>query len=219
VSIVYPNAQAFFQFARSAVDAKARDLPAPRKCIDAVAAAVAKPFDDGMRTERELFLQLMQTPQSRALRHAFFAERAASKYPGLAADTPSRVVERVGVIGAGTMGTGIAMNFLSAGIPVVLLEMNQPALDKGIASIRGTYEAAVGKGKLAPATLERNVSLLLPTLAYGDLASADLVIEAVYEDIDVKSDVFRMLDQTAKQGAILATNTSTLDVDRIAAVT
>ena len=219
VSIVYPNAQAFFQFARNAVDAKARDLPAPRKCIDAVATAVAKPFDDGMRTERELFLQLMQTPQSRALRHAFFAERAASKYPGLAADTPSRVVERVGVIGAGTMGTGIAMNFLSAGIPVALLEMNQQALDKGIASIRGTYEAAVGKGKLAPATLERNVSLLRPTLAYDDLASADLVIEAVYEDIDVKSDVFRTLDRTAKQGAILATNTSTLDVDRIAAVT
>jgi 3-hydroxyacyl-CoA dehydrogenase len=219
IRIQYPNADAFFQFARSAVDATARHLPAPRKCIDAVAAAVQKRFDDGMRAERDMFVQLMQTPEARALRHAFFAERSAAKYPGLAADTPTRAVERVAVIGAGTMGTGIAMNFLSAGIPVALLEMNQAALEKGVAAIRRNYEAAAAKGKLTAAAVEHNLALLRPTLVYDDIASSDLVIEAVFEDMGVKTQVFRTLDRAIKAGAILASNTSTLDLDRIAAVT
>ncbi len=172
-----------------------------------------------MRVERELFVQLLQTPESRAMRHAFFAERAAARYPGLAADTPTRRIERVAVIGAGTMGTGIAMNFLTAGIPVALLEMNQAALDKGATTIGNTYEAAVARGKLAAHALERTVSLLHPTLAYDDVAAADLVIEAVFEDMDVKLQVFKTLDATMKRGAILASNTSTLDLNRIAAAT
>src|SRR5262249_1407498 len=174
---------------------------------------------EGLRIERELFEQLVTSPESGALRHAFFAERAATKYPGLAADTPTRRIADVAVIGAGTMGTGIAMNFLSAGIPVALLEMNQAALDKGAATIRKIYEAAAGKGKLTLPALERNIALLRPTLAYAEVADADLGIEAVFEDMGIKTQVFRMLDATMKPGAILASNTSTLDLDRIAAVT
>src|SRR5262249_40718522 len=155
------------------------------------------------------FVQLLQTPESHALRHAFFAERAAAKYPGLSTDTPARKIERVAVIGAGTMGTGIAMNFLSAGIPLTLLEMNQAALDKDLAPIRKTYETAAGKGKLTLPMLERNMALVHPTLDYTGLASADLVIEAVFEDMGIKTQVFRTLDTTMKPGAILASNTST----------
>ena len=219
IAIDYRNAEAFFQFARNTVAGAAKNLPAPRKCVEAVAAAVFKPFDEGMRVERELFLQLMQTAESRALRHAFFAERAAGKYPGLPENTPTRKIESIAVIGAGTMGSGIAMNFLSAGIPVTLLEMSQAALDKGVAAIRKNYGASLKKGKLTPAMLERNMGLLRPTLAYDDVAAADLVIEAVFEDMDVKQQVFKKLDGTMKQGAILATNTSTLDLNLIAAAT
>ena len=219
VKIDYPLAEPFFQLARAAVAARAPQYPAPRKCVDAVAASVGKSFDDGMRVERELFLQLMQTPESRALRHAFFAERAAAKYPGLDADTPARRIERIAVIGAGTMGTGIAMNFLSAGIPVALLEMNQAALDKGAATIHRTYQAAAAKGKIGAEQVRSTLALLHPTLSYDDVASADLVIEAVFEDMDIKTQVFRKLDATMKGGAILASNTSTLDLDRIAAAT
>ena len=219
VRIADPKAEPFLQFARTAIEARTRHLPAPRRCVDAVAAAAAKPFDEGLQIERELFLHLMQTPESRALRHAFFAERAAAKYPGLAADTPTRAVERVAVIGAGTMGSGIAINFLSAGLPVTLLETSQRALDRGVARIRSTYEASVAKGRLAPAGLERALAHLHPTLDHRAIAQADLAIEAVFEDMDVKAQVFAMLDRTMKPGAILATNTSTLDVDRIAAAT
>jgi len=219
VRIADAKAEPLLQFARAAIGARGRRLPAPGRCIDAIAAAVSKPLDDGMRIERELFAQLMQSPESRALRHAFFAERAAAKYPGLAADTPTRAIERVGVIGAGTMGSGIAMNFLSAGLPVALLETSQPALDNGVAKIRSTYEAAVAKRRLAPAELERALAHLHPTLDYRDIAQSDLCIEAVFEDMDVKLQVFRTLDRTMKPGAILATNTSTLDIDRIAAAT
>src|SRR5579862_733769 len=219
VRIADPRAESFLQFARAAIEARTRHLPAPRRCVDAVAGAVAKPFDEGLRIERELFLQLMQTPESHALRHAFFAERAAAKYPGLAADTPTRPVECVAVIGAGTMGSGIAMNFLSARLPVTLLETSRSALDNGVARIRSNYEASVAKRRFAPAELERALALLHPTLEYSDIGHADLAIEAVFEDMDVKARVFAMLDRTMRPGAILATNTSTLDVDRIAAVT
>jgi 3-hydroxyacyl-CoA dehydrogenase len=219
IRIDYPDAEAFFQFARNTVGATAKGLPAPLKCIDAVAAAVSKPFEEGLRIERELFLALVQTPESRALRHAFFAERAATKIPGIEDKTPPRKIERVGVIGAGTMGGGIAMNFLSAGIPVALLEMNREALDKGAATIRKNYEGSLKRGKLTTEALERNMALLAPTLSYDDVGSADLVIEAVFEDLEVKEKVFRKLDEVAKVGAILASNTSTLDLNRIAAVT
>jgi 3-hydroxyacyl-CoA dehydrogenase len=219
VTIDYPHAEPFLAFARTAVAGSHPHYPAPRKCVDAIAAAASKPFDEGLRIERELFDQLLATPESRALRHAFFAERAATKYPGLAADTPTRRVERVAVIGAGTMGTGIAMNFLNVGLPVTLLEMSEAALDKGVGAIRKTYDAAVGKGRLTLADQERHMALLRPTLSYDDIAGADLVIEAVFEDMDVKARVFAKLDATMQPGAILASNTSTLDVDKIAAVT
>ena len=188
-------------------------------CIDAVAAAVSMPFDHGLAFERKAFLELVATPESRALRHVFFAERAAGRIPGVPDGTPTRTIGTIGVIGAGTMGTGIAMNALAAGLPVVLLEMNRDALDTGVATIRRNYEASVGRGRLTRERLEQNMALLRPTLSYDDLGDVDLVIEAVFEEMDIKREVFVTLDRVAKAGAILATNTSTLDVDRIAAAT
>src|SRR5215467_2241006 len=219
IKISLPNAEGFFQFARNTVAAVAKNYPAPLKCIDAVAAAVSLPFDEGVRLERELFLQLMQSPESRALRHAFFAERSAAKIPDVPEDTPLRKIAKVGVIGAGTMGSGITANFLSAGIPVILLEAKKEALDKGQAVIRGIYEASAKKGRLKPQQVEERMALLKATQSYDDLKDADLVIEAVFEDIAVKEGVFRKLDETAKSGAILASNTSTLDLNRIASFT
>jgi 3-hydroxyacyl-CoA dehydrogenase len=219
VTLAEPNAEGFLQFARNTVNAMTKGYPAPLKCIDAVAAAVTKPFDEGMRIERELFTELLQSPESRALRHAFFAERAASRIPGIDEGLPGRAIEQIAVIGAGTMGGGIAMTFANAGIPVTLLEMKQEALDKGLATIRANYEASVKRGKLDARTLERNLALLRPTLSYADIAGADLVIEAVFEDMEVKLGVFEKLDRAAKPGAILASNTSMLDLNRIAAGT
>lgn len=214
-----PDPMTFFEGARKSVAAASRGLTAPMKCVDAVEAAVSQPFDEGIRTEREIFMQLIQSPESKAMRHAFFGERAASKIPDVPADTPTREVKSAAVIGAGTMGGGIAMNFLNAGIPVTLLETKQEALDRGIATIRRNYEASVKRGKLAPDQVEKNMALLEPTLSYDDIKSADLVIEAVFEEMGVKEGVFRKLDEVMKPGAILATNTSTLDVDRIASFT
>jgi 3-hydroxyacyl-CoA dehydrogenase len=219
VKIAFANADAFFQFARNSVGPLARNFPAPLKCIDAVAAAVTKPFDDGLKFERELFMQLVQTPESRALRHAFFAERAAAKIPDVPENTPARKIASVAVIGAGTMGGGIAMNFLSAGFPVTILEMKQEVLDKGVATLRKNYEGSIKRGKLTPEKLQQNMALLKATLSYDDIETADLVIEAVFEDMAVKQAVFEKLDAVAKSGAILATNTSTLDVNTIAAFT
>ena len=219
VKVDYPAADGYFQFARNTVATVARNLPAPAKCIDAVAAAVALPFEAGLARERELFRLLMTTPESRALRHAFFAERAASKIPGIAADTPTRKIENAGIVGAGTMGVGIALAFLGAGIPVTLLEVSPEALAKGVAAIRKHYEGAVAKGRVKQEQASRALAMLTTADAYGRLADVDLVIEAVFEEMDVKASVFRALDEVAKPGAILATNTSTLDVDRIAAVT
>ena len=152
----------------------ARGFPAPLKCIDAVAAAVAMPFDDGLRYERELFIQLAQTPESRALRHAFFAERAAAKIPDVPSGTAPRAINAAAVIGAGTMGGGIAICLLDAGIPVTLLETKQEALDKGMTTIRQHYDKALAKGRLTAVELERRIGMLKPTLAYDDLAGADL---------------------------------------------
>lgn len=215
----HPESQAFFQFARNTVGAMSKNFPAPLQCVETVANAVSMKFEDGMRAERDAFQQLMLTPESKALRHAFFAERAASKIPDVPEDTPLRKIESVAIIGAGTMGGGIAMNFLNAGIPVTVLEMKQEALDRGVATIRKNYEAQVKKGKLKEDRYAQRMSLLSTTLSYADIGQADIVIEAVFEDIGVKEQVFRQLDEVMKPGAILASNTSTLDVDKIAAFT
>ena len=219
IKISLPNAEGFFQFARNTVGAVAKNYPAPLKCIDAVAASVSLPFDEGVRMERELFMQLMQSPESRALRHAFFAERAAAKIPDVPEDTPLRKIARVAVVGAGTMGSGITANFLTAGVPVTLLEAKKEALDRGTAVIRGIYEASAKKGRLKPEQVAERMALLKATQSYDDLKDADLVIEAVFEDIAVKEVVFRKLDETLKPGAILASNTSTLDLNKIASFT
>ena len=213
------NGDAYFQFARNMVKGMAKNFPAPLKCVDAVEAATKQKFEEGMRIERELFTNLMWTPESRALRHIFMAERAASKIPDVPADTTKRAIESIAVIGAGTMGGGIAMNFLNAGIPVKMLEMKQEALDRGLATIRKNYESQVKKGKLKQDKYEQRMGLLSTTLSYDDLKDVDMVIEAVFEDMGVKEKVFTELDRVIKPGAILASNTSTLDVDQIAAFT
>jgi 3-hydroxyacyl-CoA dehydrogenase len=219
LKVEHPEAAPYFQFARNTVSTVARNFPAPKKCVDCVEASITRRFDDGLNYEREQFIALMMTPECKALRHAFFAERAASKIPDVPEDTPVREIARVAVIGAGTMGGGISMNFLNAGIPVTILEATQEALDRGIATMRRNYEAQVRKGKLAQDKYEQRMALLCTTLDYADIADADMVIEAVFEDIEVKEKVFRRLDEVMKPGAILATNTSTLDVDRIASFT
>ena len=217
--IEHPNAAGFIQFARNSVAGVAKNFPAPHKCIDAIEAGVLKGFEQGMKVERECFVALVQTPESKALRHAFFGERAASKIPDVPSDTPTRDIKRVAVIGAGTMGGGIAMNFVNAGLPVTLLETKQDALDRGLTTIRKNYEATVKKGKLSMEALEQRMSLITPTLTYESLNDADLIIEAVFEELGVKEQVFKRLDEVAKPGAILASNTSTLDLNRIAAFT
>ena len=215
----HPEGDAYFQFARNMVKGMARNLPAPPRCVDIVEAATRQKFDQGMAAEREAFINLMWTPESRALRHLFMAERAASKIPDVPEDTPQRAIGKVAIIGAGTMGGGIAMNFLNAGVPVTILEMKQEALDRGVGVMRGNYEAQVKKGKLKQDKLDARMALLSTTLDYGDLKDADLVIEAVFEDMGVKEQVFRQLDAVMKPGAILASNTSTLDLNRIASFT
>ncbi len=219
LKIDMPNAEGYLQFARNTVRTVAGPFPAPLKCVDAVAATVTKKFEDGLAFERSLFLELVQTPESKALRHAFFGERAASKIPDVPSDTPLREIKSAAVIGAGTMGGGIAMNFANAGIPVKMLEMKQEALDKGLATIRKNYENSMKKGKLTQEQLDKRMALISGTLAYEDIGSADLVVEAVFEDLGVKETVFKKLDEVMKPGAILASNTSTLDVDKIAAFT
>jgi len=215
----HPLGDAYFQFARNMVKGMAKNFPAPAKCVDAVESATKKKFDDGMAFEREIFTALMFTPESRALRHLFVAERAASKIPDVPEDTVKREIKSVAVIGAGTMGGGISMNFLNAGIPVKILEMKQEALDKGLGIIRKNYESQVKRGKLKQDKYEQRMALLSTTLSYDELKDADLVIEAVFEELGVKEKVFKELDRVMKPGAILASNTSTLDVDKIAAFT
>ena len=215
----YPNHEAFLQFSRNTVKAMAGPFPAPLECVETVAASVTMKFDDGLKFERERFIHLIQTDESKALRHAFFAERQASKIPDVPADTPVRAIKKAAVVGAGMMGGGIAMNFANAGIPVVLLETRQEALDKGIATIRKNYESTVKKGKLTPEKVAQRAALVSGTLSYQDIGDADIVVEAVFEDLDVKETVFRQLDAVMKPGAILASNTSTLDLNRIAAFT
>ena len=218
-SIDASAAEPYLQFARNTVRTIAKNLPAPMQCIDAVAAAVNKPFDEGMKIERAAFIELMNTPESRALRHVFAAERAASKVDGLPADTPLREIRKVGIVGAGTMGGGIAMSFANAGLPVVLLEVNQAALDRGLSTIRKNYEVSLTRGKISQDQLDVRMARIEPTLRYEDLAATDLVIEAVFEELSAKQAVFETLDKTLRRGAILASNTSTLDLNRIAQFT
>ena len=216
MKIDYPNHEAFLQFARNMIKGIAGPFPAPAKCVDAVAAALTKPFAEGMKVEREIFVSLMGSPESRALRHLFAADRAASKIPDVPEDTPTRTIAKVGVIGAGTMGGGIAMNFLNAGVAVIMLEMKQDALDRGMATIRKNYESTLKKGKLTQEKFDTRMGLLAGTMSYDDLKDCDLIIEAVFEEIGVKEAVFKKLDEVAKPGAILASNTSTLDLNTIA---
>ena len=215
----HAQGDAYFQFARNMVKGMAKNFPAPPKCVDAVEAATQKKFEDGMTFEREIFMNLMLTPECRALRHVFTAGRATSKIADVPEDTPQRNIASVAVIGAGTMGGGISMNFLNAGIPVKILEMKQDALDRGVATIRKNYEAQVKKGKLKQDKFDQRMSLLSTTLSYDDIGQADLVIEAVFEEMGVKEAVFKQLDAVMKPGAILASNTSTLDVNKIASFT
>ena len=212
----HPQGDAYFQFARNMVKGMAKNYPAPPKCVDAVEAATKKKFNDGMAFEREIFINLMWTPECRALRHLFTAQRAASKIADVPDTTPVRDIKSVAVIGAGTMGGGITMNFLNAGIPVKMIETKHEALDRGVATIKKNYEAQVKKGKLKEDKYAQRMSLLSTTLSYDDIKDADLVIEAVFEEMGVKEAVFKQLDAVMKPGAILASNTSTLDVNAIA---
>ena len=213
------DADEFFHRARAEVARKSRGQIAPMKCVDAVEAAVLRPFDEGVQIERAAFVELVASEQSKALRHAFFAERAASRIADVPEDTPARPINSAAVIGFGTMGGGIAMSFANAGIPVTVLETAQPLLDKGMAACRGNWQASAAKGKLTAEQVEARLALLTPTLSYADVASADIVIEAAFEDLAVKQKVFTALDRAARRGAILATNTSTLDVNKIAGAT
>ncbi len=210
---------AIFETARANAIKTRRGFKAPLSCIACVEAACTLPFDEGMARERELFQELHDDLQSAAQQHIFFAERAASKVNDMPKDVTVLDIKRVGVIGAGTMGGGIAMNFANVGIPVTLLEMKQEFLDKGLGVVRANYERTAKKGRLSAAQVEERMGLITPTLDYADLADVDMIIEAVYENMDVKKEVFGKLDEVAKPSCILATNTSTLDVDEIARVT
>jgi 3-hydroxyacyl-CoA dehydrogenase len=210
------GADAFFAAVREKIAASSKNLPAPLKCLEAVEASVRQPFDEGMRTELKLVTWLMGTPESRSLVHGFFAERAASKIPDVPESTQQRPIKSAAVIGAGTMGGGIAMALVNAGIPVVLLEVKQDALDRGLGVIRKNYENTAKKGRMTAEQVEQRMGLLKPTLDYADLKDADIVIEAVFEDMGIKEKVFKTLDEVMKPGAILASNTSMLDLDKIA---
>ena len=211
------NSEYFAAF-RQSIARKARGMNAPERAIKAVEAAVKLPFVEGVKRERELIIECMSDPQSKALQHVFFAERQATKVPGLPKDAKLKSINSVGVIGAGTMGGGISMNFANAGIPVTILEMNQEALDKGLGLTRKNYEASARKGRITDAQVEERMSLLSGSTDYASLAEADLVIEAVFENMDVKKTVFSKLSDTVRPDTILASNTSYLDIDEIATV-
>src|SRR4051812_44117373 len=198
---------------------KFRGFLAPEYCIRAIEAAVNLPFDQGMARERELFMELYNGSQSKAQQYVFFAEREVWKIPDVPADTPAIPVSKVGIVGAGTMGGGIAMNFLNAGIPVTVVEAKQEALDRGVSTIGRNYQSTAKKGRMTAADVEKRMGLLTGTLTLDDLAGCDLIIEAVFENMDIKKDVFRRLEAIVKPGAILATNTSYLDTNEIAAAT
>lgn len=210
---------AIFAAARKRAAVERRGFEAPQRCIDCVEAACTLPFDEGLAKEQALFRQVLTSQQSAAQRHIFFAERAAAKVGDMPKDIKPLPVGKVGVIGAGTMGGGIAMNFANAGIPVTLLETGQELLDKGVAVVRGNYERSARKGRFSAEQVAQRMNLIAPSLDYADVADADLIVEAVFENVDVKKDVFAKLAAATKPDCILATNTSTLDVNAIAAAT
>ena len=211
--------EAFFAKARDQVAAESRGYPAPLEIVACAAAAASLPFDEGRKIERERFARLVASAESKALRHMFFAERQTSKIPDVPEDTQVRPIRKAAVIGAGTMGGGIAMCFANAGIPVTLIDMTQEAVDKGMQRIKGNYAATVEKGRLTAVDMDKRMALIQGNSNLGKVADADIVIEAVFERMDVKQELFKKLDGIVQQGAILATNTSTLDVDKIAAAT
>ncbi|WIM09771.1 3-hydroxyacyl-CoA dehydrogenase NAD-binding domain-containing protein [Enhydrobacter sp.] len=208
-----------FKDTEKAIARRARGFKAPWNIIKCVQAACELPFDEGMKRERELFVELVTSQESAAQRYYFFAEREAAKVLDVPADTPQREIKTAGIVGAGTMGGGIAMNFANAGIPVTLLEVKQEALDRGLKTIRTNYENTARRGGMKAEDVDKRMALIKPTLSYDDLKDADVVIEAVFETMEVKEGVFRKLDEIARPGAILATNTSGLDVNQIAAYT
>jgi 3-hydroxyacyl-CoA dehydrogenase len=214
-----PNAQAFLAFAKASVQASARGLPAPPAVVDCLEAAVTQPFQAGLTLEFETFRRLRSSAQSAGLRHVFLAERSAAQIQNLPEGTQPRAIECAAVIGAGTMGAGITMTLVNAGIPVTLIEREQAALDRGLATIRQTWESLQKKGRLTATQLDERMGRVRSALTYDAVAQADLVIEAVFEDIEVKRAVFEQLDRVARPGAILASNTSMLDLDRIACFT
>ena len=211
--------KAFFAKAREEVAKASRGYPAPLEILACAEAAATLPFDEGRKQERARFAKLVEGNESKALRHMFFAERQSAKIPDIAEDTPVREIAKAGVIGAGTMGGGIAMNFANAGIPVTVVDATQEALDKGLRRVRDNYAATVSKGRLTQGDMDKRMSLIHGSANLASIADADIVVEAVFERMDVKQELFRKLDGIVKQGAILATNTSTLDVDQIAAAT
>jgi len=204
---------------RKSVARQTRGFRAPENIVKAVEAAVSLPFDQGIKRERELFVELLNSAESKAQRYFFFAEREAAKIPDVPADTPAKEIKKAAVIGAGTMGGGIAMNFANAGIPVTVVEVAQEALDRGLGIVRKNYEATAARGRLTPADVEKRMGLITGSVDFKAAADADIVIEAVFEEMPIKREVFARLDAICKADAVLATNTSTLDVDEIASAT
>jgi 3-hydroxyacyl-CoA dehydrogenase len=218
IAAVRGKPEVFAEF-RKSVARQTRGFRAPENCIKAVEAAVNLPFDEGLKRERELFVELLNSPESKAQRYFFFAEREAAKIPDVPADTPAKEIRKAAVIGAGTMGGGIAMNFANAGIPVTMVEVAQDALDRGLGIVRKNYEATASRGRLTAADVEKRMGLIRGTTDWKAIADADIVIEAVFEEMPIKKEVFAKLDAIAKPDAVLATNTSTLDVNEIAGAT
>jgi 3-hydroxyacyl-CoA dehydrogenase len=213
---VRTEAPNFFEEYTKGMARKHRGFLAPFACVKAVQAATELPFDEGMKRERALFAELVTSPQSKAQRHVFFAEREVTKIPGLSDDIKPREVKSVAVLGAGTMGGGIAMCFANVGIPVTILEMNQENLDRGLSTIKKNYANTVAKGGLKQEEMDKRVALIKSTLSYDDIKNADMVIEAVFEEMGIKKEVFAKLDKVCKPGAVLASNTSYLNIDEIA---
>ena len=210
--------EVFAEF-RKSVARQTRGVRAPESCIKAVEAAVALPFDEGLKRERELFLELLNSAESKAQRHVFFAEREAAKIPDVPADTPAKEIKKAAVLGAGTMGGGIAMNFANVGIPVTVVEVAKEALDRGLGIVRKNYEATASKGRLTAADVEKRMGLITGTTDFNAIADADIVVEAVFEEMPIKKEVFAKIDKICKTDAVLATNTSTLDVNEIGGAT
>jgi 3-hydroxyacyl-CoA dehydrogenase len=210
--------EVFAEF-RKSVARQTRGFRAPENIVKAVEAAVTLPFDQGIKRERELFAELMSSPESKAQRYFFFAEREAAKIPDVPADTPPKEIKKAAVIGAGTMGGGIAMNFVNVGIPVTVVEVKQEALDRGLSVVRKNYENTASKGRMTMQDVEKRMSLLTGTTDFEAVKDADIIIEAVFEEMPIKKEVFARLDGLAKPDAVLATNTSTLDVNEIASAT